>query len=129
MNIDHIGMFVKDLEKAKIFFITYFNATANDKYYNPKTQLETYFLSFTSGAKLEIMTKPDLIDSKNESRKSGYHHLAFGLKSRKDVDQLVERLKTDGYHIISGPRITGDGYYEALFQFEDYLIEVVETKS
>ena len=40
-------------------------------------------------------------------------HLAFSVGRREKVDQLTERLKSDGYKVLSGPRVTGDGYYES----------------
>ena len=59
MKLDHMALYVFDLEQAKDFFIRYFNATANNMYHNPRTGLKTYFLSFTDGARLEIMQRPD----------------------------------------------------------------------
>ena len=107
-------MYVKDLEKAKEFFVKYFNAKANDLYHNKKTNFKSYFLSFDNGARLEIMTKPEMEDEKKSLNKTGYVHLAFSSGSKEAVDKLTARLKTDGYEVISGPRTTGDGYYESL---------------
>lgn len=129
MQIDHVGMYVADLEKAKTFFIKYFDVTVNEKYNNSKTHLETYFLSFQDGARLEIMTKPDVINKYSSGLEIGYHHLAIGMKTKKDVDRLTNKLRADGYQIISGPRTTGDGYYETLFKYEQHLIELIAVKS
>ena len=63
MKIEHIAMYVKDLEKTKTFFETYLNARANAGYHNPKTDFRSYFLSFDDGARLEIMNKPQMQDS------------------------------------------------------------------
>ena len=114
MHIEHVAMYVKDLEKAKEFFVKYFNAKANDLYPNKKTNFKSYFLSFDNGARLEIMTKPEMEDEKKSLNKTGYVHLAFSSGSKEAVDKLTARLKTDGYEVISGPRTTGDGYYESL---------------
>lgn len=114
MHIEHVAMYVKDLEKAKEFFVKYFNAKANDLYHNKKTNFKSYFLSFDNGARLEIMTKPEMEDEKKSLNKTGYVHLAFSSGSKEAVDKLTARLKTDGYEVISGPRTTGDGYYESL---------------
>ena len=63
MRIEHVAMYVNDLEKAKDFFMKYFNATPNEEYHNNKTDFRSYFLSFDNGARLEIMNKPDMVDS------------------------------------------------------------------
>lgn len=113
MKIEHIAMYVKDLEKTKTFFETYLNARANAGYHNPKTDFCSYFLSFDDGARLEIMNKPQMQDSPKALTQTGYIHIAFSVGSKEKVDELTAKLKEDGYEIISGPRITGDGYYES----------------
>lgn len=113
MKIEHIAMYVKDLEKTKTFFETYLNARSNAGYHNPKTDFRSYFLSFDDGARLEIMNKPQMQDSSKVLTQTGYIHIAFSVGSKEKVDELTAKLKEDGYEIISGPRITGDGYYES----------------
>lgn len=113
MRIEHVAMYVNDLESVKNFFITYFNAKANDGYHNKTTDFRSYFLSFDDGARLEIMQRPGMEDSEKTLARTGYIHLAFSLGSQKAVDELTEILKRDGYEILSGPRRTGDGYYES----------------
>lgn len=113
MHIEHIAMYVNDLEKAKDFFIKYFNAISNEGYHNKNTDFRSYFLSFDDGARLEIMKKPVMDDNAKTLARTGYIHIAFSLGSKEAVNQLTERLKHDGYDIISGPRTTGDGYYES----------------
>lgn len=113
MKIEHIAMYVKDLEKTKTFFEIYLNARANAGYHNPKTDFRSYFLSFDDGARLEIMNKPQMQDSSKALTQTGYIHIAFSVGSKEKVDELTAKLKEDGYEIISGPRITGDGYYES----------------
>ncbi len=113
MKMEHIAMYVKDLEKTKTFFEIYLNARANAGYHNPKTDFRSYFLSFDDGARLEIMNKPQMQDSPKALTQTGYIHIAFSVGSKEKVDELTAKLKEDGYEIISGPRITGDGYYES----------------
>lgn len=112
MKIEHIAVYVKNLEKTRDFYIKYFDAVSNEMYHNVKTGFKSYFLSFSSGARLEIMNKPKLSDSEN-AESLGYAHLAFSVESKEKVDALTERLKNDGYRIVSGSRTTGDGYYES----------------
>lgn len=113
MKIEHIAMYVNDLEAAKQFFETYFEASANDGYHNKKTDFKSYFLSFDDGARLEIMNRPDMEDAEKSIQRTGYIHIAFSLGSKERVDSLTARLKDDGYEVVSGPRMTGDGCYES----------------
>ena len=113
MHIEHIAMYVNNLEKARDFFVKYFNATSNDGYHNKTTDFRSYFLEFDDGARLEIMNKPIMEDDKKALTRTGYIHIAFSLGSKEAVDELTERMKNDGYEVISGPRTTGDGYYES----------------
>lgn len=113
MHIEHIAMYVNDLEKTTDFFVKYFNAKSNEGYHNKKTDFRSYFLSFDDGARLEIMNKPNMDDSPKALTRTGYVHIAFSLGSKAAVDDLTAKMKTDGYEVISGPRTTGDGYYES----------------
>lgn len=113
MRIEHIAMYVNDLEKAKDFFETYFQASSNEMYHNRTTGFRSYFLSFEDGARLEIMNKPEMADGEKPLVRTGYIHIAFSVGSIEKVDLLTRELKKDGYQVISGPRTTGDGYYES----------------
>lgn len=113
MHIEHIAMYVNELEKARDFFIKYFGAKSNDGYENKKTHFRSYFLTFDSGARLEIMNKSGMSDNEKALARTGYIHIAFSLGSKEAVDKLTEKMKVDGYDVISGPRTTGDGYYES----------------
>jgi lactoylglutathione lyase len=125
MQIEHVAMYVEDLEKTKDFFIKYFGANAGERYYNPKTELQSYFLGFDDGARLEIMQKPRVSNVRKELARTGYIHIAFSVGSREKVDELTRRLQEDGYKVVSGPRVTGDGYYEScVLCIEDNQIEI-----
>lgn len=125
MTIDHIALYVNDLEGAKAFFETYFEAVSNDGYHNRETDFRSYFLTFSDGSRLEIMTKPDLTDSGNLLDRFGYAHIAFSVGSRDAVDELTTRLDAGGFPTLSGPRVTGDGYYEScVLGFEGNILEI-----
>lgn len=127
MRIEHIAMYVTDLEKAKDFFIRYFDAESNDGYHNKTTDFRPYFLTFGDGARLEIMSKPGMEDLEKPLARTGYVHIAFSLGSKERVDELTQRLRNDGYEVVSGPRTTGDGYYEScIVGVEGNLIEITE---
>lgn len=126
MKIDHIAMYVVDPEKAKDFFVKYLSAKPNDGYRNQKTGFRSYFLSFDDGARIEIMNKPEMEDPKKSLNRTGMSHIAFSVGSKENVDQLTEKLKRDGYEVVSGPRTTGDGYYEScIVGIEENQIEIV----
>ena len=127
MRIEHIAMYVNDLEAAKDFFVKYFGAVSNEGYHNKTTDFRSYFLAFDDGARLELMKKPQMDDAEKTLNRTGYIHIAFSLGSKEAVDELTERLKNDGYQVISGPRTTGDGYYEScIVGIEGNQIEITE---
>lgn len=116
MRIDHVALYCKDLERMKNFFIKYFDARSNEQYHNPRTGLRTYILTFPDGdARLELMQRPDTIDVDPSKPNIGFIHLSFSLGSRQAVDEKTKELQHDGFTIVSGPRTTGDGYYETAF--------------
>ena len=125
MKIEHVALYVNDLERAKDFFVKYFGAKSKDGYHNQKTDFRSYFLSFDDGARLEIMNKPEMSDLPKDLARTGYVHLAFSVGSKDRVDALTAELKADGYEVISGPRTTGDGYYEScVVAMEENQIEI-----
>ena len=126
MKIDHVALYCLDLEGMKEFFIRYFNGVPNDMYHNPKTGLKTYILSFDdSDARLELMTRPEVEVVKENIYRQGYIHLSFSVGSKESVDNLTKELNEDGYQVLSGPRTTGDGYYEScIVGPEKILIEI-----
>lgn len=113
MKIEHIAMYVNDLEAARDFFVKYLGGVSNDGYHNKNTDFRSYFISFDDGARLELMNKPGLDDMEKPINRTGYVHIAFSVGSKEKVDELTAHLKAEGFDVISGPRTTGDGYYES----------------
>lgn len=127
VSIHHTALYVNDLEAARLFFMTYLGAISNEGYHNPVTGFRSYFLYFDSGAQLEIMQKPQMEDLPKPQNRTGYAHVAFSLGSWLVVDEVTRQLQKDGYQVISGPRVTGDGYYEScVVAVEGNLIELTE---
>ena len=125
MKIEHIAMYVNELESARDFFVKYLDGQFNNGYHNQKTGFRSYFISFDGGARLEIMTKPEMANHDKPLNRTGYAHIAFSLGSKEKVDQLTEKLKNDGFAVLSGPRTTGDGYYEScIIAVEENQIEL-----
>ena len=125
MVIEHVAMYVNDLEKSKEFFVSFLNGKSNDGYHNKRTGFRSYFISFDDGARIEIMNKPDMVDEHKDLNRTGYAHLAFSVGSKERVDELTEQIRNAGYKVVSGPRTTGDGYYEScIVAFEGNQIEL-----
>ena len=124
MNIEHAAVYVYDIEKARDFFVKYLGGTSNEMYRND-AGFCSYFVSFDDGARLEIMNKPGLSDEDDKENRTGYSHIAFSVGSKEKVDELTARISADGYKILSGPRTTGDGYYEScIIATEGILVEL-----
>ena len=127
MRLDHMAIWVSDLERMRCFYETYFEATAGLKYTNVTKGFSSYFLTFGSGARLEIMHKPDVVARPGgvETERLGYAHLALSVGSEAAVDALAARFEAEGHPVANGPRRTGDGCYEALvFDPEGNRIEI-----
>lgn len=124
MKIEHISAYLSDIDEGKEFFEKFFEGTSSKQYHNKSTGFRSYFISFDDGSRLEIMSKPDHKLKDVESR-IGYAHLAMSVGSKEKVDELTKALKDNGFKVVSGPRTTGDGYYESCVKgVEDILIEI-----
>ncbi len=124
MHIEHAALWTQDLQRLVAFYVEYFGAVAGERYFNPRRQFTSYFLSFSSGARLEVMSTsptPDpfpvgaLPDGAPAGRVGvGWAHIAFATGAEAQVDALTARLRAAGYPVLDGPRRTGDGYYESV---------------
>ena len=115
MILEHVAIWTTQLEALKNYYIKYFDASPNDRYTNPQKNFHSYFLSFKSGARLELMTMPGIPINQNDTvtkQHTGLIHLAFGVDTMDEVNAKANEMKADGFPILSGPRKTGDGYYE-----------------
>lgn len=127
MKIKHVALYVNDLEAARDFFVSFLGGKPNSGYHNPRTDFRSYFITFEDGARLELMTRPDLTDQEKPLNRTGYAHIAFSVGSREKVNALTEQLRAAGYEVVSGPRTTGDGYYEScIVAIEGNQIEITE---
>ncbi|WP_414146514.1 VOC family protein [Fusobacterium sp.] len=111
--IDHIAIWVEDLEKMREFYCKYFDGVSNQKYENKIKGFESYFISFNSATRIELMKRKD-IEERIYKEILGLAHLAFKVGSKEKVNELTEIFRKDRYKIIGEPRTTGDGYYESV---------------
>lgn len=115
MKIEHIAVWSGDIERLRRFYERYFDAEPSARYHNQKTRFQSHFLTFANGARLELMQRPDVgLATEPGQEKLGYAHLAISVGSEENVNELTGRLQKDGYACLSGPRRTGDGYYESV---------------
>jgi len=115
MILEHVAIWTNNIEALKEYYTKYFDAVSNEKYINPQKKFESYFLSFQLGGRLELMSRQGIPNNANDTitqQHLGIIHLAFGVSSMKEVDAKAKQLQDDGFTILSGPRKTGDGYYE-----------------
>jgi len=115
MIIDHVAIWTTRLEKLKDYYVKYFNGAANVKYHNKTRNFESYFITFESGTRLELMQMPDVPQNLNDTigkQHQGLIHISFGVETMNMVDEKLKELENDGFRILKGPRKTGDGYYE-----------------
>lgn len=114
MRIEHLAIWVADLEVMRSFYENYFNARSGEIYRNTKKGFSSYFLSFKEGARLELMQKPDISSLPNPKEHLGIIHFAISTGTKEIVDSLTEKLRSDGFEVEGEPRTTGDGYYESV---------------
>ena len=115
MKLDHVAIWTTRLELLKDYYVKYFHGRVNKKYTNKETGFESYFLTFDSGSRLEIMQKPGIPQNLNDTivkQYQGLIHLSFGVDTMNEVIEKSEELEKDGFRILRGPRKTGDGYFE-----------------
>ncbi len=137
MKIEHVALYVLELDEAKNFFCKYFGGAADEGYYNVNTGFKSFFVTFGDGTRLELMTRPETLRAQQSLARTsfptaalsmyqrGWAHIAFAAGSRAAVDRLAAELERDGYEILSGPGVTGDGYYECcVCGFEGNLIAI-----
>lgn len=114
MTLEHIAIWTEDIDKLKAYYEKYFGAKSNDLYLNKNTGFKSYFLHFASGARLELMYSPNIPANLNDTilQYLGLIHFAFEVNSAAEVEKKAKQLKHDGFEVLRGPRMTGDGYYE-----------------
>ena len=112
-RIEHVGVWVRDIDVVAAFYARHFGATIGERYENPRKGFASRFLALGDGARLELMTRVDVMDGA-PGEKLGLAHVAISLAGEAAVDALAAELRAAGVPILDGPRRTGDGYYECV---------------
>ena len=127
MKIEHIAIWVKDIEKVCEFYRRYFGGIVHPIYHNPTKQFTSRFVTFDEGARLEVMHRPDIntLPGMPGEERIGLTHLSFSVGSKEKVDSLTQQMSNDGIQVVGQPRTTGDGYYESVvLDPEDNRVEI-----
>ena len=127
MKIVHVALWTRQLEIQARFWVDFFEGSINEKYCSKTNPgFESYFVKIGEDVAIELMTKPGLSAREPDNNTSGWVHLAIAVGAKTKVDALAQRAQTQGI-LVSAPRTTGDGYYEAVIKDPDgNLIEIVE---
>ena len=128
MKIDHLAIWVENIELMRSFYLKYFDTTSNQKYFNPTKQFTSYFISFNGGGcRLELMHRPDIAaNTENRALVIGITHFAITVGSPQMVDRMTDTFRNDGYRIVGEPRTSGDGYYESvILDPEGNVVEII----
>jgi len=126
VSIEHIAIYTMDLERLKSFYQKYFKVQCNEKYQN-SSGFSSYFLSFSAGTRIEIMSHINLVNREVIDKVNGINHFVISVGDRNEVVALTERIVNDGYTLLSSPRITGDGYFESCVSDPDgNRVEITE---
>lgn len=115
MKLDHIAIWVKNLEAMKRFYTHFFDAKAGERYHNANKNFTSYFISFGEGARIELMHNPDISSTiENIGQQLGLAHFALSVGSREKVRSMTESALANGGQVLGEPRVTGDGYFESV---------------
>jgi lactoylglutathione lyase len=112
VRVDHIALRVRDLETVRDFYVEKLGGRSGALYHNARTGFRSYFIAFSDGPRIELMT--DSRDHGHEDGAFGYAHVALSAGGRDQVDSIIRALEESGVTVESRPRVTGDGYYEAV---------------
>lgn len=128
MRIQHVALWTRDIEAAARFWADHFGARVGDRYESARRPgFVSRFVRLEGGAAIELMTGPWLAAAEPELEREGWAHIAVTVGSREMVRSLAERLQAAGL-LVSAPRLTGDGFFEAVARTPDgALVEITAS--
>ena len=125
MKIAHVALWTNDLDRASDFYRDVFGAEIGEIYESERTQgFRSRFARLPEGPAIELMHLPTLAPHATNGPRVGWAHIAISLGTEDAVIAVASRMESNGT-LVSGPRWTGDGYFEAVVSDPDgNLVEV-----
>ena len=125
MHIGHVALWTQDVERLATFWAETFGADIGERYESARRLgFVSRFLSLSEGHTIELMQGPWVDAPGAMQERAGYSHIAVSLGSREAVDALAADAAQRGI-LVSPPRTTGDGFYEAVLRDPDNnIIEI-----
>lgn len=126
MKIAHVALWTRNLTAQQAFWREMFGGVSNTLYVSKnRPGFQSFFISLPDGPSIELMTLPDLGDGPCGQELTGWAHIAINVGTKQDVDAMAGRASELNI-LVSPPRTTGDGFYEAVIRDpEGNLIELV----
>jgi lactoylglutathione lyase len=123
MKITHVALWTRDLDGAARFWAEYFGAAIGAKYESKRRAgFASRFVTLQDGPTIELMSGPWIqTDGASDEERLGWDHVAIAVGSREAVQSLAARLGAAGL-LVSSPRMTGDGFYEAVLERQTALV-------
>lgn len=119
MNIAHVALWTRNLDAQVKFWETIFSGRSNERYLSKNRQgFASHFIMLDNGPTIELMTVPGLPDAPVYPEFIGWAHIAINVGSKAKVDSMAEQARSGGT-LLSAPRMTGDGFYEAVIADPD----------
>ena len=126
MFMKNTGLFVRDLEGARKFFEDYFDMKIHAVWNEEEKGYYSYIMKFNDDptvARIEIMTKPEIVDLPKNCNRTGWAHICIKVDSKEKFKEILSKAKGDGYEILYEPATVGGQELRAIM-FEDNIIEV-----
>jgi len=114
-RIEHVALWVRDIERVTEFYAKFFGARIGARYENARKGFASRFVQLGEGARLEIMARTG-VSARSAGEQLGFAHVAIAVGNESEVDALAARFVAEGVAVLDGPRRTGDGYYECVVQ-------------
>ncbi|AVY96471.1 glyoxalase/bleomycin resistance/extradiol dioxygenase family protein [Lelliottia sp. F153] len=119
MKIAHVALWTRNLSAQVQFWETVFGGRSNEIYISKnRPGFASHFITLTDGPTIELMTVPELADAPDHLEFVGWAHIALDVGSKANVDRMAEQARQNST-LLSAPRMTGDGFYEAVIADPD----------
>lgn len=118
MKIAHVALWTRDIDAQLAFWQRYFNGEAGEEYVSRNRPGFVSVSSARGGADAGDHARADAVAGAGAGGAGGLgaHRAVAG--DERQVDRLAQRARQEGI-LLSAPRWTGDGFYEAVIRDPD----------